>query len=64
MTNGVELFAETDGEFQGLNISSSQTVAVPQPVWLTKKGTTTRYDDGTGSATDWTVTFFPNGFSF
>lgn len=64
VTNGVELFAETDGEFQGLNISSSQTVAVPQPVWLTKKGTTTRYDDGTGSATDWTVTFFPNGFSF
>ena len=64
VANGVELFAETDGGFHGLNISNSQTVTIPQPVWLTKKGTTTRHDDGTGSTTDWTITFFPNGFSF
>lgn len=31
VTNGVEVFAETDGGFQGLNICSSQTVAIPQP---------------------------------
>lgn len=64
VANGVELFAETDGGFRGLGISSSQTVTIPQPVWLTKKGTTTRHDDGTGSTTDWTITFSPNGFSF
>lgn len=62
--NRADLFAGTDGTFHKLDISGSHTVAIPQPVWLTKTGTTTRKTDGTGSVTDWTVTFIPNGFTF
>lgn len=64
VTNAAELFAGTDGEFHKLDISSSKTVSIPQPQWITKTGKTTRHTDGTGSVTDWTVTFSPNGFDF
>lgn len=64
VANAVELFASKEGVFNSLHISDSKTVPVPQPTWLTKKGTTTRHTDGTGSTTDWTVTFEPNGFAF
>ena len=33
-------------------------------MWIEKSGKTTRHPDGTGSTTDWTVTFYPNGFVF
>lgn len=62
--NRADLFAGADGTFHKLDISGSHTVTIPQPVWLTKTGTTTRKTDGTGSVTDWTVTFMPNGFTF
>lgn len=64
ITNRAELFAGKDEAFQNLNISGSQTVTVQQPRWLSKTGTTTRHTDGSGSTTDWTVIFSPNGFSF
>ncbi len=64
ITNEAGLFAGQDGEFKKLNISSSQTVTVPQPKWLSKTGKTTRHTDGSGSTTDWTISFSPGGFSF
>lgn len=64
ITNAAELFAGKDGAFNSLSIRSQAAVPVPRPTWLEKKGTTTRHTDGTGSTTDWTVTFHPNGFSF
>lgn len=64
VTNQAELFAGKDGAFNGLNISSSTSVPIPQLTWLTKTGETKRHTDGTGSTTDWTVTFQPNGFDF
>lgn len=64
VTNAVELFAGTDGMFNKLDISGQKTVDIPRPTWLTKTGKTTRHTDGTGSTTDWTVTFFPNGLAF
>lgn len=64
VTNKAELFAGTDGAFHSLNIKDACTVPLPKPVWLSKTGKTTRYTDGTGSVTDWTVSFFPNGFTF
>lgn len=63
VSNAVELFAGENGVFNSLNISSSKTVTIPQPTWLTKTGNTTR-DYPNGSYTDWTVTFQPNGFDF
>ena len=63
VTNAADLFAGEGGVFNSLNISSSKTVAIPQPTWLTKEGHTTR-NPGNGSTTDWTVTFQPNGFTF
>lgn len=66
VTNAAELFAGTgaDGGFQKLNISGKETVTVSQPQWITKEGKTERHKDGTGSTTEWTVTFYPNGFAF
>ena len=64
VSNAAELFAGENDVFNSLNISSSNTVTIPQPIWLTKEGHTTRHTDGTGSTTDWTVTFQPNGFDF
>lgn len=64
ITNAADLFAGIDGTFNRLNISSKSTVPVPQPKWLTKTGKTERHTNGTGSTTDWTVTFQPNGFTF
>lgn len=64
ITNAAELFAGTDGMFHKLDISGKETVTVPQPQWLTKTGKTERHTDGTGSTTEWTVTFNPNGFTF
>lgn len=64
ITNAAELFAGKDGAFNSLSILSQDAVPIPRPTWLEKKGTTTRHTDGTGSTTDWTVTFYPNGFSF
>lgn len=64
ITNTADLFAGKNGVFSSLNISSRGTVPVPQPTWLTKTGKTIRHKDGTGSTTDWTVTFQPNGFEF
>ena len=63
VTNAADLFAGKGGEFNSLNISSSDTVTVSQPTWVTKTGNTTR-NPGNGSTTDWTVTFRPNGFDF
>lgn len=64
ITNAAELFAGKDGAFNSLSIHSQAAVPIPRPTWLEKKGTTTRHTDGSGSTTDWTVTFYPNGFSF
>lgn len=64
ITNAVELFAGENGIFHDMKISGRKTVAVPQPLWMKKEGQTTRYTDGTGSTTDWTITFYPNGFTF
>lgn len=63
VTNAADLFAGESGVFNSLNITSSSTVPIPQPTWVTKEGHTTR-DPGNGSTTDWTVTFQPNGFTF
>lgn len=62
--NEIGLFAQKDGEFQALDVKAAKTIQIPKPKWLEKKGTTTRHPDGTGSETEWTVTFFPNGFTF
>ncbi len=62
-TNAADLFAGENDVFNSLNITSSSTVPIPQPTWVTKEGHTTR-DPGNGSTTDWTVTFQPNGFTF
>lgn len=64
ITNAAELFAGENGIFHNMEISCRKTVAVPQPLWLEKAGKTTRHTDGTGSSADWTVTFYPNGFTF
>lgn len=64
ITNAAELFAGKDGAFNSLSIRSQAAVPVPRPTWLEKKGATTRHTDGTGSTTDWIITFYPNGFSF
>ena len=64
VSNAAELFAGENDVFNSLNIISSNTVTIHQPTWLTKEGHTTRHTDGTGSTTDWTVTFQPNGFDF
>lgn len=63
VTNAAELFAGENGMFNSLNISGHNTVNISQPTWLTKTGKTTRVP-GKGSTTDWTVTFWPNGFTF
>ncbi len=62
--NSAELLAEKGDIFHNLGISGKYEVAVKPPKWIEKTGKTTRYPDGTGSATDWTVTFHPNGFTF
>lgn len=62
--NEAAVFAGTDVDFRELNISSAKTVTISQPTWLKKEGKTTRHTDGTGSTTDWTITFLPNGFNF
>ncbi len=64
ISNTADVFAEKDGLWNALGISSQSTVIIPQPVWITKTGKTTRHTDGTGSTTDWTITMNPNGFSF
>lgn len=64
VTNAAGLFAGKDGIFNALDIKCQSDVPVTQPEWVTKEGKTTRHTDGTGSTTDWTVTFNPNGFSF
>ncbi len=64
ITNAAELFAGENGIFHNLEISGRKTVAIPQPLWVEKTGKTTRHTNGTGSSTDWTVTFYPNGFTF
>lgn len=61
--NTVQLFAGPEFE-SPLDVGGSAAVAVRQPVWLKKEGKTTRHTDGTGSTTHWTVTFYPNGFTF
>lgn len=63
ITNTADIFAGENGVFNSLNISSSSSVTIPQPNWLTKTGKTTR-EPGNGSVTEWEVTFSPNGFSF
>lgn len=63
ITNKAGLFAGTDDGFRDLGISGSHTVTVSQPVWLEKTGKTTRIE-GQGSATEWEVVFYPNGFVF
>ena len=63
VTNAADLFAGENDVFNSLNITSSSTVPIPKPTWVTKEGHTTR-DPGNGSTTDWTVTFQPNGFTF
>lgn len=63
VTNAAGLFAGENGIFNDMKISGGSSVAVPQPVWLEKTGTTTRHTDGTGSTTAWKVRFYPNGLS-
>ena len=65
VTNMAELFAgKDDGTFHSLGISGQCGVPIKSPDWLKKEGKTTRHTDGTGSTTDWTITFYPNGFTF
>lgn len=65
VANMAELFAKKgDGTFQSLGISGQREVSIKSPDWLKKEGTTTRHTDGTGSTTEWTITFYPNGFTF
>ena len=64
VTNAADLYAGDGGAFNRLTISGGGAVDIPQPVWMTKTGSTTRHTDGTGSTTAWTVVFQPNGFSF
>ncbi len=64
VVNSAELLTEKEGSFHNLGISGKYEAAVKQPVWIEKTGKTTRHPDGTGSTTDWTVTFYPNGFVF
>lgn len=64
VSNTAELFAGEDGMFHSLGINGKYELIPKSPVWIEKKGTTTRHADGTGSATDWTITFFTNGFDF
>lgn len=63
VTNAAELFAGVGDAYAPLNISSSSTVTIPPSKWLTKEGYTTR-NPGSGSTTDWKITFWPNGFVF
>lgn len=62
VTNTARLFAGKGGIFNDMKISGESSVAVPQPKWLEKTGTTDRHTDGTGSTTKWEVKFDPNGF--
>lgn len=65
VANMAELFAEKgDGTFCSLGISGKYEVSIKSPDWLKKEGKTTRHTDGTGSTTEWTITFYPNGFTF
>lgn len=65
VANMAELFAEKgDGTFQSLGISTHCEMPIESPDWLKKEGKTTRHTDGTGSTTEWTITFYPNGFTF
>lgn len=64
VANKVELFAGIDGTFHELGISGQCEVPIKSPDWLKKEGKTTRHTDGTGSTTEWTITFDPNGFTF
>lgn len=65
VANMAELFAKKgDGTFQSLGISTHCEVPIESPDWLKKEGKTTRHTDGTGSTTEWTITFYPNGFTF
>lgn len=65
VVNMAELFAKKgDGTFQSLGISTHCEVPIKSPDWLIKEGNTTRHTDGTGSTTEWTITFYPNGFTF
>lgn len=65
VANMAELFAKKgDGIFHSLGISGQREVSIKSPDWLKKEGTTTRHTDGSGSTTDWTITFYPNGFTF
>lgn len=64
VANEAWLFAGTEDGFKELDISSRKTITIAQPAWLKKEGKTTRHTDGTGSTTDWTITFWPNGFTF
>lgn len=62
VTNAAELFAGPAFDNQ-LGIGDEADVTVRQPVWVEKEGKTVR-NPGSGSTTDWTVTFHPNGFAF
>ena len=62
--NQAVLYAQKEDGFHALDIKAGKIITVPKPKWVEKSGKTTRHQDGTGSETDWTVTFFPNGFSF
>lgn len=65
VANMAELFAKKgDDTFQSLGISTHCEVPIKSPDWLIKEGKTTRHTDGTGSTTEWTITFYPNGFTF
>lgn len=64
VSNRAVLFAKKDGVFNEMKISGSCEAVVKRPEWIKKEGKTTRHLDGTGSTTDWTVTFSPNGFVF
>lgn len=64
ITNEARLFAAgADNIYNNMQISGTYTMTVPQPIWVTKEGNTTRIP-GNGSVTDWKVTFNPNGLIF
>lgn len=63
IANTAKLCAQKDGSFRELGINDSHKITVEPLTWTQKEGTTTRVN-GSGSYTDWTVTFDPNGFTF
>lgn len=61
INNHVQLYANT-GDWKALDTNASDTVSISKPEWIKKASDTKRTE--AGSSTTWTITFYPNGFSF